>query len=140
MTDEILIAGLKRKYGELAGQRRAAMKTAHALKEDMATIRATLKLFSAEAELAGVKPIAPPLAGKWFRHGQCSRALMGILRTAPEPMTMREMVKAVMDAGELPKDDRAAFVATREGVRYTLRTQQDIVGEGSAPRRWRIAA
>ena len=51
MTDEILIAGLKRKYAELAGQHRVALKTAHALKDDIATIKATLKLFSAEGAL-----------------------------------------------------------------------------------------
>ncbi|HEY3887860.1 MAG TPA: hypothetical protein VGL73_04745, partial [Caulobacteraceae bacterium] len=121
MTDEILIAGLKRKYGELAGQLRATHKAAHDLKHSMATIKATLKLFDAEGELIGVKVIAPPLAGTWFRHGQCSRAVLDVLRTAPAPMTVREIAEAVMAVCELPKGDRTAFVATREGVRYALR-------------------
>jgi hypothetical protein len=140
MTDEILIAGLKRKYAELAGQHRIALKTAHALKGDMATIKATLKLFSAEGALIGVKPTAPPIAGAWFKHGQCSRAVLDVLRTAPEPMTIREIAERVVDLCGLPKGERKAFVAAREGVRYVLRQHAGLIAEdGSTPKRWALA-
>ena len=140
MTDEILIAGLKRKYAELAGQHRVALKTAHALKDDMATIKATLKLFSAEGALIGVKPTAPPIAGAWFKHGQCSRAVLDVLRTAPEPMTIREIAERVVDVCGLPKGERRAVLAAKEGVAYTLKMRSDLVtATQERPARWALA-
>jgi hypothetical protein len=50
-------------------------------------------------------------------------------------------VEGVMAACELPQGDRGAFVAAREGVRYTLRMRRDdVVATTDRPVRWTLAS
>ncbi|HEX4198467.1 MAG TPA: hypothetical protein VHZ26_13605 [Caulobacteraceae bacterium] len=140
MTDEILIAGLKRKYAELAGALRQARKTAHALKEDMATVRATLKLFSAEAELAGVKPIAPSQTGKLFVKGQCSRTALDVLRTATEPLTVRQIAERVVEATGIGPLGSRDMQSVCDAVKHAFMGRRDLVtATKDRPQRWALA-
>jgi len=140
MTDEILIAGLKRKYAELAGELRQARKTAHALKESMATIKATMKLFSAEAELAGVKPIAPSQSGKLFVQNQCSRAALDVLRTATEPLTIRQIAERVVEATEIGPVASKDMLSVCDAVKHALVKRRDLVtATAERPARWALA-
>ncbi len=141
MSDDILISGLKRKYAQLAGQLRQARKTAHDLKEDMATVKATLKLFSAEAALEGVKPLAPPVNGRWFRHGQCSRAVLDTLRQAHEPLTLRQIAERVVIATDIRATTPADMKSVCDAVKTALAQRRGMMTvTNDRPQRWALAA
>jgi hypothetical protein len=107
------VSTLRRKYAQIAGELRANRDRAEALRADLAAIARTLQLLGDDADAAGIKPIAPPTAGKWFKHRQCSKAVLQALRAAPEPMAIGELITAVMEACGLPRDDPKAVAATR---------------------------
>jgi hypothetical protein len=139
MSNEILIHGLKRKYGELAGELRQVHRVSRDIKHSMATIKATLKLFQAEGALIGVKPIAPPVANRWFGRNQCSRAVLDILRTAPEPLTIRQIADQVIVATSIgpiaPRDLRGIADAVK---RVLMGRKSIMVATDERPARWAL--
>jgi hypothetical protein len=134
------VSTLRRKYAQLAGELRANRDRAEALQADLAAVARTLQLLGDEADPAGIKPTAPPVAGTWFQHRQCTRAVLGALRDAPEPMAIGELIPAVMRACSLPQDNPRAVRATRDAVKWTLKAQRAVIVEvGDKPKRWTVA-
>jgi hypothetical protein len=130
---------LRRKYAEIAGQLQANRHQGDELTADLAAISRTLRLLGDETEAAEISPIRPPVAGKWFHQGQCTRAVLDALRAAPEPLTIGELIEDVMRACGLRLDERRAVAATREAVKRVLKAQEDLIADDDgSPKRWRV--
>lgn len=140
MADEILILGLRRKYAQLAGEARAARQVLETAQADMATIQATLRIFRADADLDGIRPIAPPQPGRWFAKGQCFRAVLTILRRANEPLTSAQIVERVVTETAINPTSPADLRSVREAIKHVLAKRTVIAKVEGTPMRWALAS
>lgn len=132
------VSALRRKYAQLAGELRANRQRADALHQDMDAVARTLRLMGGDT--VGVEPIGPPVAGKWFAHRQCTQAVLRALREAQEPMAIGELIAAVMQACSLPQDNPRAVRATRDAVKWALKSQGAVITDvGGSPKRWTVS-
>jgi hypothetical protein len=120
MADPIVISTLSRKRAEIDGELRQLAKRVADLRADRDTIDAAIRVFDPARLPHKIKPHLRRPKPKLFRHGECSRAVMGILRTAGEPVTVRQIVERLaeeyhLDLSQAP--DRDALV---NKVRNTL--------------------
>lgn len=106
MADQIAIAALVAKRAELSGiiQRIERQLAAH--RDSLAHLDATILLFDPEAKPSGIKPKATRERNAWFGHGECSRAIYDVLRSASEPMTTRQITDRIMADRGIPGDGR----------------------------------
>ena len=112
-----------------------------ALRADMAQLEAVFRMFQADADLSDTRPIRPSKRCRWFKHGQCSRAVLTILRTAEKPLTVREITERVIAACQIGDVDRDAFRRIGESVSECLKAHRGALeGDGERPRRWRVMA
>ena len=140
MPDEILILGLRRKYAQLAGEARAARRVLEAAQTDMATIQATLAIFRTDADLDGIKPIAPPVSGRWFAKGQCFRAVLTVLRRTNEPLTTAQIVERVVVETGITPNGPADLRSVREAVKHVLAKRTIIAKVDGVPVRWALTS
>ena len=81
MGQSIVIHGLIKKRGEIAGQHRAAQKTADAIKDDLAAIDRALALCGYQDDPKGIAP-----RGKYkqlFGRNELKLTVINLLREAP---------------------------------------------------------
>ena len=121
MEHEHVISGLIRKRGEVAGQIDAAQNTVRQLMADLAHIDATLRLFEPGINLSGVKiRVIPGHAAALY--GEMTRHIMDILRGASEPLSVMQIVSAIVAKRGLAADDGHLIEALRKRVGAALRT------------------
>src|SRR5579859_97354 len=104
MENAFVISGLKAKRAELFTALRETEKQATLIRAQIATLDATAKLFDPELALPTVKR-GPTHSG---RRTGITRAIMGTLREAREPMTCRQIAETTAAAmsvrADVPKD------------------------------------
>jgi hypothetical protein len=78
----------------------------------------------------------------WFKRGTVYRRAVDVLRTAPEPLTAREIAEAVLAAAKVDNPKRAAVADLTGTILASLRNHQgkgvERANEGS-PAKWRLA-
>ena len=68
-----------------------------------------LRLFAPEFEPATILPRAVRRPNSWFKPGELARLVLEVLRTAPAPLSVREITAQVMERRGLdPQDARTA--------------------------------
>lgn len=77
--------------GELVYHRKAVQR----LEGAMAAIGQSIKMFEPEFNLRAVKPIQRRQA-RYFRHGECTRMVLEILRESDSPLDTRAIADAVI--------------------------------------------
>ena len=142
MKDEHVISGLIRKRAELSGELITAEKRITQLRSDLESLDATIRIFDPEAMPTSIKPKLQRNQLTTLPHGQASRIMMDILRTATEPLTAREIAERLAaKSSSVPptQAERKAFVTK---VRNMLARQngRTVIGEerGNALV-WRLA-
>lgn len=91
MENEHVISGLMRKRAELAGELIAIEARAEKLRADLAALDGAIRVFDPSAVPTSIKPKRFQTPTTPLPHGHPSRMMMDILRTAPEPMTARQI-------------------------------------------------
>jgi hypothetical protein len=139
MADPHVISALKEKRAELSGELIAAEKRILQLRYDISSLDRTIRLFDPTAEPHTIRPILRRKKPTLIPRGQCSRAVLDMLRNAEAPMTAREIAAQLalryqMDSGNT--DTIKALVAK---VRNTLARQKGLASEvrGDA-KAWRV--
>ena len=120
MADPLILSGLMTKRAELDGDLRQAEKRIAELRADRDIIDAAIRIFDPSRLPHKVKPHLRRPKPRMFRHGECSRAILGMLRDAEGPLTIRQVVDRLaveyhLDIGQ--PSDRDALV---NKVRNTL--------------------
>jgi hypothetical protein len=92
MADPLVISALMKKRAELDGELRQAAKRIADLRADRDTIDAAIRVFDDSRLPHKIKPKLRRPKPRLFRHGECSRAIMNVLRVATDPMTVRGIV------------------------------------------------
>src|SRR5947209_20326874 len=139
MTDPHVITALKAKRAELSGELIAAEKRTLELRADISSLDRTIRVFDPTAEPHAIRPILRRKKPTLIPRGQCSRAVLDMLRHTDSPMTAREIAtqpaaRYQMDAGNV--DAMNALVAK---VRNTLARQKGLASEiRSDAKAWRV--
>src|SRR5580704_8572255 len=91
MADPHIISALKAKRAELSGELIAAEKRIIELRDDISGLDRTIRVFDPTAEPYRLRPILRRKKPTLIPRGQCSRAVLDMLRHADGPMTAREI-------------------------------------------------
>ena len=91
MADPHVISALRQKRAELSGELIAAEKRILQLRDDIASLDRTIRMFDPTAEPHAIRPILRRKKPTLIPRGQCSRAVLDMLRYADSPMTAREI-------------------------------------------------
>jgi hypothetical protein len=67
-----------------------------------------------------IKPHLRRPKPKLFRHGECSRAILGMLRTAAEPMTVRQIADRLVDDYHLDLGQPGDMTTIRTAIARAL--------------------
>ncbi len=143
MEHEHVISGLIRKRAELAGHIDAQQDKLRALQTDLAHVDATLRLFKPDINLSGVK-VRPVPGHAAALYGEMTKAVLDVLRTAPEPMTVRALVLGVMGAKGLAVDDGQLVHTMQQRIGSALRnmkargTAESLRGKDARQLVWRL--
>jgi hypothetical protein len=106
MAESHVLSALRTKRAELSGVIQRIERQLAGHRGSLSNIDATILLFDVEAKPSGIKPKAARERNAWFGHGECSRAIYGVLRSASEPMTARQITDRIMADRGIPGDGR----------------------------------
>jgi hypothetical protein len=110
MENQLVIEGLRIKLNEISNAIRQAEQQIARLTADKATIHAALKIIRSDSNEEAI--------ALGIQRGAISRTVLGVLRDASEPMTVREIAVALARRGGKDQDGPAlALVVAREGMR-----------------------
>ena len=109
MAEPQVVAALKDKRAELSGTIVDLEKSIGQHRADLLHVDAVLRLFAPDLEPAAIGPKAVRRGNEWFRPGELARLVLDVLRTAPAPLSIREITGQVMQRRGLePQDARTA--------------------------------
>ena len=109
MAEPHVVAALRDKRAELSGTIVDLEKRLGQHRADLLHVDAVLRLFAPDLEPAAIGPKAVRRGNGWFRPGELARLVLDVLRTAPAPLSIREITGQVMQRHGLePPDARTA--------------------------------
>jgi hypothetical protein len=120
---DYVIAGLVKRRAELAGEADALKARLAQIGTDLGHLDATICLFDPDHDLAAIRP-KRVRNGDAAHRGEMSRAVLGVLRQASEPMTTAAVVAAVMAGRGMDAQDRKAVGLMMGRVGMALRRQE----------------
>jgi hypothetical protein len=140
MQDASILRALTEKYAELLGEMRAADEKAAAIRESIAHLDHVIRLYRADWTGEGVKPRRPSYPSRYVRVGHGVTTALDVLREAGRPMTVREIVLAVMERLAIPSSP-GAIKSLESSLRYCLakRVGHELVEAGRKPLRFGTA-
>jgi len=112
------ISALRDRRARLAGEIEAAERRTAKLRQDMANIDATLRLFHPDADPSHITPIRPKWRGVYFRNGERTRLCLEALRDAGGPLRQGGIAEYVMRAKGMDPADKPlrAVIVNNVGV------------------------
>jgi hypothetical protein len=140
MAEAHVVAALKDKRAELSGGIADLEKRIGQHRADLLHVDAVLRLFAPEFEPATIPSKAVRQPSGLFRPGELARMVLDVLRTAPAPLSIREITAQVMERRGLdPQDGRTAELL-RKLVRNAVNRQAadlvERVEDGTLVRWW----
>jgi hypothetical protein len=144
MVEPHIIQELRRKRAELAGDIIVTRKRLERLNEDLDCIDRSIHLFDPGYALHAIRPVIKRRSGtNLFKHGDGSRAILSLLRTAQEPMTAREIADRLIIEYKLDVSAGNAADRLRTQVKTNLANNQKrgvLASDGGNPARWSVQA
>jgi hypothetical protein len=112
------LSALRDKRARLAGEIESIERQAAKLRQDVANIDATLRLFHPAADPTHITPIRPKWRGVYFRNGERTRLCLEALRDAGRPLRQGGIAEYVMRAKGMDQADKPlrATIANNVGV------------------------
>jgi hypothetical protein len=141
MADPHVISALKQKRAELSGELLAAEKRIVQLRADIRSLDAAIKIFDPTSEPHTIRPILRRKKPTLIPRGQCSRAVLDMLRHADNPMTAREIAAQLAARYQIDSSNMGAIKTLVAKVRNTLTRQKGLVSElRGDTKAWRVEA
>jgi hypothetical protein len=129
MADPHVISALRVKRAELSGELIAAEKRILQLRDDISSLDRTIRVFDPTAEPHSIRPILRRKKPTLIPRGQCSRAVLDMLRHADSPMTAREIAAQLAARYQTHASNVDAMKALVAKVRNTLARQKGLASE-----------
>lgn len=133
---------LVRLHADLGGQIKANQAEAVRLADAMKHVEAVIKLYDPDYSVRSISIRRRVQGNPWFRRGTMFRYALDALRTAAGPLTVAELIKAVMAARKITdattKQRKALEAALRSCLETNTGKTVQRFGEG-VPKRWAIA-
>jgi hypothetical protein len=104
---------------------------------------AVIRLFDPTSEPEAIIPKEPGRRLNWFGEGELPRRVFDVLRTATEPLSVREIATEVMQRRGFNPEDAATLATVEKRVSDVLRRRADVVEKvklGPRAVGWRVAA
>jgi hypothetical protein len=142
MADPIVISSLSKKRAEIDGTIRASEKRIAQLRIDLGVIDAAIRIFDPSRLPSKIKPIQKRAKPTLFRHGECARAVLDVLRTAEEPLTVRAIAERMASEYhlDLKEPDELGKLINRVRNALLRRKGNNLVREqGEQGVTWRVA-
>ena len=95
MAESHVITALVSKRSELAGLLEHHEKTVQQIRDDIAAIEASIKIFKPDYDLRSIKTKAYRPANEYFQPREANRLILEVLREAGEPMDTGEITKRI---------------------------------------------
>jgi hypothetical protein len=135
------VAYLVRLHADIGGRILDNKRQAERLAADAVAVESVIKMFDPEFNARTVAARRRVTGNPWFKRGTMFRSALDILRAAKAPMTVREIVDAMMTAKGITDPTPKQYKDLQAGLRASLDGHSgktvERVGEGS-PMRWRI--
>jgi hypothetical protein len=116
-------------------------KQAERLADDMRHVKAVIRLFDPNYDIRRISVKRRYQCNNIFKRGTLFRSAIDTLRKAPEPMTARELVMAMLAAKSIVEPSAKQIQAIYSGVQVSLRNNEGRgvvrAGEGM-PARWAL--
>jgi hypothetical protein len=137
----IALAALVRLHSELGGRILANRKEAKSLATDMKHVEAVIRMFDPGYDVRRIPIRRRNRSNGLFKRGTLFRAALDALRKAPEPMTTRELVEAMLAAKGGPDPSKKQLRGLSVAVQGILRNYNGraVVRVGAGmPARWEL--
>ena len=135
------VAFLIRLHADIGGRILENKRQADKLAADAKAVEAVLKMFDPEFNARAISARRRVTGNPWFKRGTLFRAALDALRASQAPMTVTEIVHAMLAAKGIRDATTKQRKGIEAGVRCSLENNAgksvDRVGEGS-PKRWRL--
>jgi orotidine-5'-phosphate decarboxylase len=140
MADPHVISALRSKRAELSGELIAAEKRILQLRTDIDNLDGAIRVFDPTAEPHNIRPILRRKKPTLIPRGQCSRAVLDMLRHADIPMTAREIAAQLAARYQMDASNVDAMKALVAKVRNTLARQKGLAsGMRGDAKAWMVA-
>jgi len=127
MSEPHVVSALVAKRGELSGEVQRHRRELRRLDEQLGHLDAAIRLFAPDYDLASVRPRQRRRGPQRFAQGECQRLVLERLRDAPEPLSDRQIVAAVVASKGVEAGSQA-----RAGVeKTTLATLRRLAKKGA---------
>src|SRR5260221_7199435 len=126
MAESHVISALRSKRAELSGEMIAAEKRILELRANIDSLDGAIRVFDPTAEPHTIRPILRRKKPTLIPRGQCSRAILDMLRHADSAMTAREIATQLAARYQLDTNDTDAMKALIGKVRNTLARQKGL--------------
>jgi hypothetical protein len=140
MAEPHVISALRTKRAEFSGDLIAAQKRLEKIRDDLDAIDRTLRVFDPRQRPEKIRPVLKRKGDRMFGYRECTRAILNVLRDAPEPMTTADLVERVAPdcriATEAP-NIAATLLARVRAALAKLGKRGVVSGEGK-PARWSV--
>jgi hypothetical protein len=121
---DYVVSGLVKRRAELAGEADALKGRLAQIGADLGHLDATIRLFDPDFDLGAIRPKRVRAGDGAAHRGEMSRAVLGVLREASEPMTTAAVVATVMAGRGMDAQDREAVGLMMGRVGMALRRQE----------------
>ena len=131
---------LKRLHAELSGKAIANKLQGERLADDVRHVEAVIKMLEPGFNIGTIAPKRRNKPSLYFKKGKCFVHVLAVLRAAPEPMTIQEIIVAMLRAwnAEPTRDaTRTLFGAVNGCLKNHVGKGVERLGDGR-PYRWRL--
>jgi hypothetical protein len=137
----LAVAYLIRLHADIGGRILDNKRQAERLAADAVAVEAVIKMFDPEFNARAISARRRVTGNPWFKRGTMFRAALDAMRAAQAPMTVREMVDAMLAAKGITEPTAKQYKDLQSGLRASLEGHSgktvERVGEGS-PMRWQL--
>jgi hypothetical protein len=140
MAEPHVISALRAKRAELAGEVLAAQKRLETLRNDLDAVDRTLRVFDPNQRPDKIRPVVKRKGPKILPYGECARAILNVLRNAPEPLSAAQIVERIALDCRIATEDSAIAAKLSALVKARLKAMAArgvLKGEGK-PARWAV--
>lgn len=135
------VAYLIRLHADIGGRILENKRQAERLAADAVAVEAVIKMFDPEFNARTIAARRRVTGNPWFKRGTMFRAALDALRAAAGPLTVREIVDAILAGKGVTDPTAKQYRDLQAGLRASLEGHAgktvERVGEGS-PMRWAI--